>query len=108
VSADHTGKDSWQECWAAALTELELDVDAAERVLTSAHLPPGRRAWVPPTGLGPLPAPLRDRAEALLARQTEVARQIAEAAVLARRHARAAQSLRTTDAAAPVYVDVAG
>jgi hypothetical protein len=100
--------DAWLDRWSSALAELQLEVDLAEALLASDHLPPGRRAWVPPTGLGPLPAPLRARAEALLERQTEVARRLAEAASLARRHASAVQVLRADGPARPVYVDTAG
>lgn len=101
-------EDAWLTRWSAALDELQLEVDAAEALLTTDHLPPGRRGWVPPAGLGPFPAPLRARAEALVTRQTEVARRLAEAATLARRHAGAAQALRASGPARPVYVDTAG
>jgi hypothetical protein len=112
VSADPAtrapGADPWLERWSAALAELQLEVDLAEALLASDHLPEGRRGWVPPTGLGPLPASLRARAEALLDRQAEVGRRLAEAASLARRHASAVQVLRAGGPARPVYVDTAG
>lgn len=100
--------DAWSERWSEALAEMQVELDVAEALLASDHLPPGRRVWVPPSGLGPMPAPLRARAEALVARQTEVARRLAEAASLARRHASAAEHLRASGPARPVYLDTAG
>ncbi|WP_185972481.1 hypothetical protein [Georgenia yuyongxinii] len=55
-----------------------------------------------------MPASLRTRAAALLERQTEVARQISEAASMNRRQARAVQAMRASGPARPVYVDMAG
>lgn len=98
----------WEARWAQALGDLELEVDQAEALLAVDHLPEGQRGWVPPRGLGPLPASLRTRAEALVQRQTEVAQRLAEAACHARRHATAAQALRAQGPARPVYVDTAG
>lgn len=96
----------WVVAWEAALTALELDLGLAERMLTLRDIaldPPD--PWRPPAGLGPLPAALADRARALLERQVETGRRVAEAAALARRHARAAQGMRSAPEAAPVYVD---
>lgn len=96
----------WDAAWEAALTALEVDVAAAEQMLALRHIahdPPN--PWAPPVGLGPLPSGLRERAQALLERQVEVGRQVAEAASLARRHSKAAQALRATAPAVPVYVD---
>lgn len=98
---------TWGAAWEAALAELELDVAAAEAVLALDHIAdaPQRSAWTPPAGLGPLPAPLAERARALLDRQLEVGRRLAEAAELSRRHSRAAQALRQAPPAVPVYLD---
>lgn len=100
---------TWGSAWAAALADLELDVEAAERMLTLdriAQAPPA--GWTPPSGLGPLPAPLLDRARALLARQIEVGRRLAEAAELSRRQLAAVQAHRGAAESAPVYIDLAG
>ena len=97
----------WTEAWESALTALELDVVLAERALTLDHIaenPPD--LWAPPVGLGPLPATLADRARALLGRQLEVGRRLAEAADLSRRHLAAAAALRSAGPAVPVYLDV--
>ena len=97
----------WDAAWAEALTELELDVDAAEHLLALDHIadaPPER--WAPPVGLGPLPAPLADRARALVVRQVEVGRRLAEAAALSRRHSRAAEAMRSAPPSVPVYLDL--
>jgi hypothetical protein len=102
------GDDAFHARWVDALTALELDVADAEASLTGDHTPERRDPWTPPEGLGPMPASLRTRAEALLERQTEVARQITEAASMSRRQARAVQAMRANGPARPVYVDMAG
>lgn len=97
---------TWNAAWEAALQALELDVEQVERTLALRDIaldPPD--PWRPPSGLGPLPAALADRARALLDRQIEVSRRVAEAAALARRHARAAQAMRSAPEASPVYLD---
>lgn len=97
----------WDAAWAEALDALELDVALAEQMLALdriAAAPPDR--WAPPVGLGPLPAAFADRARALLDRQLEVGRRLAEAAELSRRQLRATQALRATAPSAPVYLDV--
>ncbi len=103
----------WDTAWAAALTDMEVAADDAERLLASAHLPgtdevARAAAWRPPQGLGPLPASLRVRAEALLGRQLDVAQRTAEAMRLSRRHLRAVDTMRARTAAVPVYLDAEG
>ena len=97
----------WDQAWEAALTRLELDVASAEQLLALDHIadaPP--KPWHPPTGLGPLPRPLVDRARALLDRQVETGRRLSEAAALSRRHSHAAQELRSAAPPLPVYLDL--
>lgn len=99
---------SFRDAWESALTSLEVDVAAAERMLALdriAETAPASR-WTPPTGLGPLPLSLADRATALLERQIEVGRRLAEAAELSRRHLKAAHAMRATAPSAPVYLDL--
>ena len=96
----------WDAAWGDALSALELDVDLAEQMLALGHLaqdPPD--PWAPPAGLGPMPLTLVDRARTLLDRQIAVARQVAEAADLSRRHSRAVEAMRTQPPSSPVYVD---
>ncbi|WP_449386356.1 hypothetical protein [Cellulomonas soli] len=102
--------EAWDTAWSRALDALELDVEQVERDLVHAHLveadavvaaPP----WQPPAGLGPLPAALRDRAQAVLDRQLDLARRTAEALVASRRHAQASQALRPRQVEVPVYLD---
>jgi hypothetical protein len=50
------------------LDALEREVAAVERQLDSGAAPPAT-AWEPPQGIGPLPADLVRRADAILARQ---------------------------------------
>lgn len=99
--------DAFHDRWVAVLAEMELSVDEAEAGLRASE-PPAARPWTPPSGLGPMPRSLRTRAEVLVARQTEVARRITEAASMGRRQARAMRSMRATGPAVPVYVDTAG
>ncbi|WP_299036293.1 hypothetical protein [uncultured Pseudokineococcus sp.] len=115
--AAHDTGQAFHERWEAALADLELEVEAAEDLLARLHhdaeTPPAapRRPWAPPTGLGPLPAPLADRARALAERQTRTAEALGRAIVLNRRQARAVDAL--TDArqdrrdAQALYLDVA-
>ncbi|MGW6132493.1 hypothetical protein ACWFNE_20900 [Cellulomonas sp. NPDC055163] len=102
---------AWEAAWSHALTELELDVEQAEALLRADHAGPVRlraQPWVPPTGLGPLPAPLVERVQALLDRQLDVARRTAEAALLSRRHLVAVDAMRERPPAVPVYLDTQG
>jgi hypothetical protein len=106
----------WEAAWSAALTDLELDLAQAEALLRADHLAAtvgatenrAVVAWHPPVGLGPLPASLQVRAEALLDRQISVGRRIAEAANLSRRQAAAAEGMRSRPPAVPVYLDTEG
>ena len=106
---------SWSSAWADALAELEMSVDEAEALLAAAHRPAAAAVaavaaagWVPPSHLGQLPAPLVDRARALLGRQLRVAQQLAEAAAHSRRQLRAVEGMRRTAESSPVYIDTAG
>jgi len=108
---------SWSAAWADALADLEMSVDEAEELLHAAHrsgaaqpvaLAGAAVAWTPPSHLGLLPAPLVQRATALLERQLRVAQQLAEAAAHSRRQLRAVDSMRATTESAPVYIDTAG
>lgn len=118
----HVGDDdrgrAFHEQWEAALGDLELEVAAAEDLLARLHhqadAPPAapRRPWAPPVGLGPLPAPLADRARALAERQARTAEALGRAIVLNRRQARAVDALadaRETrrDGEQALYLDVA-
>lgn len=106
----------WEAAWSAALTDLELDLAQAEALLRADHLATTGGAtetrpvavWHPPVGLGPLPASLQVRTEALLDRQISVGRRIAEAANLSRRQAAAAEGMRSRPPAVPVYIDTEG
>ncbi|MDM7830539.1 hypothetical protein [Cellulomonas edaphi] len=101
---------NWDASWTSALDALELDVAWVEETLRSAHLPAPAEvarlaAWVPPTGLGPLPASLTVRATALLERQTRAAQVTVEAITRSRRHSVALDALRTRPDEVAVYVD---
>jgi hypothetical protein len=66
------------EAWEAALGRLQDDLDGVDRALADgADLT--ARPWTPPAGLGPLPEPLRERAEELLARIGRAGTQLRQA-----------------------------
>lgn len=93
--------------WVAALDELELEVERAERLAaTSAveHL----ADWVPPTGIGPLPHSLLARARALADRQQAVIARLTPMLDATRHQLQVGRRISgaTTQVAAPVYVDV--
>ncbi|RYV50027.1 hypothetical protein [Pengzhenrongella frigida] len=98
---------TWNAAWSDALAELELGVEEIEAALRAGHSP-AATTWQPPTNLGQLPAPLRDRAQALVNRQLHAARALAEAAEHSRRHLQVLDQVRATPEAAPVYLDTAG
>lgn len=108
MDASLTPADPFRERWEQALTELELDLAETEAMLNGDHLTPPTTSWEPPTGLGPLPEPLLERARLLVERQAEVARRLSEALVLSRRQARLNESLKAGGPRRPVYVDTAG
>lgn len=104
--------DEWRAAWAAALDDLEADVEQVEAMLADDHM---RRdhapvnPWTPPHGLGPLPLDLRPRADAILNRQLSAARDIALALGTNRRHAAFAAKVEAggDGGPRPSYVDCA-
>ncbi|MDT5030650.1 MAG: hypothetical protein QOC94_821 [Actinoplanes sp.] len=102
----------WRKIWVDALDELEADVDAVEQMIKDEH---GRRdlpaamPWHPPAGLATLPLDLRPRADAILARQVEVARTLSAAITENRRQTAFAARVEvgTPGKAIPSYVDKA-
>ncbi|MCO7221999.1 hypothetical protein [Klenkia sp. PcliD-1-E] len=85
------GSDTPPRTWAEALDDLEDDTRSAERTLAGASPDEiaawGRRStdWVPPSGLGPLPDDLRERAARLLQHQLAVAEALVEGITQSRR-----------------------
>ncbi len=77
--------------WAETLDAIEADTQSAERTLSGASPEEiaawGRRStdWVPPSGLGPLPADLRERAARLLQHQLTVAEALVDGILQSRR-----------------------
>ncbi|WP_324276122.1 hypothetical protein [Blastococcus brunescens] len=77
-------KDRRPRNWHEALVELEGEVLAAEETMARGRAEEiaawGRRStdWVPPTGLGPVPDDLRERAMHLLQHQLAVAEALVE------------------------------
>ena len=100
--------------WEAALAELELEVDAAERLLAAVRagasndLPTGLGSWEQPAGLSPLPESMVERAQIVLDRQLRVVGDLAHAAVRSRQHLEVQRRMRPDDAVArPMFVDAA-
>lgn len=112
-SSGNTG-DEWHDAWSAALEVLELDVLEAERLLALGRAPadagelmPVPGAWTPPRVRGALPADLRARAEAILARQLRVADDLVRAMGSNRRELQVARKMNSgaVDRTRPVFVD---
>jgi len=112
-----TGSPSdWTSAWAHALDEVELGVQEAERLLSRLHadaldpaaaLSAAHGAWAPPVGLGPLPESMEERARIVLARQLDVAAQLAAAAVQSRRQLSFARQADVSPPPRPLFVDAA-
>lgn len=101
---------TWDAAWASALERSELDIAEVEAMLARLHADPDHvpdvpAPWVPPPRLGPLPASLAVRAEAVLKRHQRLAEELTVAITENRRHRRAVASLSRREAAAPVYID---
>ncbi|PRY18244.1 hypothetical protein [Kineococcus rhizosphaerae] len=101
---------SWDGSWDAALRAVELDVDQAELLIARMHdghevspAPPAAD-WVAPALLEPLPVEFAERARALLRRQQDVSRRLAEAMVSARVQTRALGRFEESERP-PVFVD---
>jgi hypothetical protein len=77
--------------WATLLDELEGEVLAAETTMARDRADEiaawGRRMedWIPPSGLGPIPPDLRERAAHLLQHQLAVAEALVEAIIQSQR-----------------------
>ncbi|QEE60179.1 hypothetical protein FVA74_00350 [Salinibacterium sp. dk2585] len=96
--------DTSFDAWVAALDELERELEWADDVVS------GRGAqWTPPQGLGRMPAELVDRATRILDAQRNLMTRLDEERQDVGRHIAALRSVpAVTDAAASVYLDVAG
>jgi len=102
----------WDEAWAAALQAMELEADAVEQLLRHrdvlAEEGPERPVFAPPTGLGPLPLSLTERARALVQRQLDLSRELSIAIAGNRQQARLVARLQREGPAGappPVYLD---
>lgn len=109
----HDPERSWRAEWEAALTQLDLDLDAAEALLTATRGGPGAGAvealgsWTPPAGLGRLPESLQERAQAVLARQLRVIEDVAQAAVRSRQQLEVSRRMAPSQPTPPLFVDAA-
>ena len=109
-----TGRPAdFDAAWVEALAHLELDVATAEAMLDNDHLPSVSdvarlTTWQPPTGLGPLPDALLDRARALADRQREAAEAITRTMVANRRHLAVLDQMSAAPPSRPVYLDLEG
>ncbi|GAB3216268.1 hypothetical protein GCM10027586_07730 [Kineococcus gypseus] len=107
--------DRWRDAWSAALADVEVDVEAAEDLLTRLHdgeeeLPEellDPRDWVAPSLQGPLPMEFSDRARRLLQRHLEVSERLAEALIQVRAQRRALGRMDERAERPPVFFDKA-
>lgn len=101
--------DNWPGAWAAALDELELDLERIEAMLVDEHRhaeTPPADLWKPPTELGALPLELRPRADEILTRQLKLAQEIAQRLTANRQQMAVTARIETGEAVKrPVYVD---
>ncbi|MEV1288095.1 hypothetical protein [Micromonospora sp. NPDC049679] len=99
----------WRLAWTRALDEMELDVAAAEALLTETHRASDTALpdpWRPPAGIGPLPLKLLPRAQRLLARQTAAAQALARQMVANRQQTAMVARIETGESLnRPAYVD---
>lgn len=113
---ESSGAPDWHQAWVDALEALELDVLAAERLLTSGRAdseagdPDDQSfplSWRPPEIAAPLPPALHTRAEEILARQLRVADGLVRAMGGNRRELQVARRMDsgTLDRTRPVFVD---
>lgn len=121
-TAAATGAPAGACPWTEALDQIEAEIAAAQQLLAQPadHDEPTDRetqmsaavssalAWTPAAGLGPLPAHLQARAQAVLNRQQAVTAELAEAMQSVRRHQRVVTSLVHRNAPQAVYVDMVG
>lgn len=102
---------TWRTAWTNALDALEAEVESVEALLEEDHRvrdASGRQPWAPPADIGPLPAELRPRADAILARQLDAARAVAVAMTNNRQQAMLAARIEAGRQATPLrpaYVD---
>jgi hypothetical protein len=101
----------WRDAWTAALDEMELDVAAAEAMLTDSHRYAEHapaNLWKPPTELGALPLELRPRADEILTRQLVAAEEIARRMVATRQQMAMTSRIETGESSKrPAYLDCA-
>jgi hypothetical protein len=91
--------------WAEALTSLETHLDAALGQATDGMTDP----WQVPTGLGPIPVELVERASVLLTEQAKAIARFQQFRTLTARHLSAVRTVaepRRTDTS--YYLDMAG
>ena len=110
MTAEHHAADEWRSQWVAALDALELDVLATAAMLQDEHRArelPAPEPWRPPIDLGPLPAELRPRADAILGRQIAVAEVLTRTLASNRRQAALTSRMQTNTGHVPAYLDTA-
>ncbi len=102
----------WDAAWSAALDRLDLDAAEVEAMLARTrteadHVPAVPAPFQPPARLGPLPASLATRAQAVLERHQRLAEELTTAMTENRRQRAATAVLSQRPAAVPVYIDTA-
>ncbi|MFI5911214.1 hypothetical protein [Dactylosporangium sp. NPDC051541] len=102
----------WSAAWDAALAAMELEADAVEQMLRHRdrlEQAPERAVFTPPTGIGPLPMELTDRARLLMQRQLDLSRELSIAIASNRQQSRLVNRTRREGSGGgppPVYHDI--
>jgi hypothetical protein len=104
VSPEPTDRAAWLE----VLDLLEDAVEQAGRPDGSGGSETEPAPWTPPTGIGPLPEDLADRARTLLAAQESAMAELRAAQRTNRSHAGVLRALPHRAGTSSVYLDVEG
>jgi hypothetical protein len=110
VGAENPKKgEGWRGAWAAALDELEMDVETTEAMLADDRRmaqTPRANAWQAPQDLGALPLELKPRADEILTRQLAAAEEIGRRLTATRQQQAMTARIETGESVnRPVYVD---
>lgn len=98
-----------EQTWTAVLENLEADMAGLRNYTAEGgglfELPAG---WEPPVGIGPLPASLKDRAQAVFEQMQEISGMLTERRDETARQLRAVDSVPRVESGTSLYIDVVG
>lgn len=107
---DKSAADSAAElAWIPVLEALEADLGGLQKCsLDSEELFGLTTAWEPPANVGPLPASLKDRAQAIFEHMQELSLVLKERRDETARQLRAVDSVPRVETGTSLYIDVVG